>query len=74
MKRNILVLSLHSIKDVGVAFSRGSYLELRNPPHLMEQLASRTYVSMYFNIARSEVQKGKAFIFYMGNEEKTHTE
>ena len=70
----ILIVFLYcvfSIKDVGVSFKQGSYLELRNPPNLLEQLATRTYVSMYFNISRSD--HGRAFILYMGNEVKTHT-
>ena len=43
---------LSSIKEVGVSFKQGSYLQLNNPPKLLEQLGSRTYVSMYFNISK----------------------
>ena len=56
-----------SIKEVGVSLKQGSYLELMNPSNL-EELAARTYVSMYFNISKSDTQQGRAFVFYMGNQ------
>ena len=57
---------------MGVSFKQGSSLELRNPPRLTE-LASRTQVSFYFNVTKTEVNaEDTAFLFYLGNEENTH--
>ena len=54
-----------------MTFKQGSSLELRNPPRLTE-LAACTQISFFFNVTKSEVDD-TAFLFYLGNEEQTHT-
>ncbi len=58
--------------ETGISFEQGSHLELQNPAQI-EELAINTNVQLYFNVTKSEVGAGKAFIFYMGNVEDTHT-
>ena len=61
-----------SIK-AGVSFQTGSHLELQ-PPEEMEELAVNTKIQFYFNVTKSDNRNdGKAFLFYLGNIEGTHT-
>ena len=68
--RDLHSVVFSSIKEVGITFNQGSYLELQNPPNLLEQ-AARTKISLYFNVSRTEY--GRAFILYLGNEVDTYT-
>lgn len=58
--------------ETGIAFEQGSHLELQLPP-TVEELAINTHVQLYFNVTQSAVGGGKAFIFYLGNVENTHS-
>ena len=58
--------------ETGIGFEQGSHLELQPPPQI-EELAINTHVSLYFNVTKSAVGGGRAFIFYLGNVEETHT-
>ena len=57
--------------DTGISFTQGSHLELQLPPKV-EELAINTHIQLYFNVTKSAVG-GRAFIFYLGNVEETHT-
>lgn len=58
--------------ETGIAFEQGSHLELQLPA-TVEELAINTHVQLYFNVTQSAVGGGKAFIFYLGNVENTHS-
>ena len=58
--------------ETGIAFEQGSHLELQAPPKI-EELAIKTHIQLYFNVTKSDISDGKAFLLYLGNVEDTHT-
>ena len=45
---------------------------MQAPPKI-EELAIKTHIQLYFNVTKSDISDGKAFILYLGNVEDTHT-
>jgi len=63
--------ALAQIEHPGVAFTRGSHLELELPSNLPD-LAAKTDVSFFVNVTNPGNSEERAFFFYMGNLEDTH--
>ena len=63
--------ALAQIEHPGVAFTRGSHLELELPPNLPD-LATKTEVGFFVNVSQPAGGEERAFFFYLGNLEDTH--
>ena len=48
--------------EAGVAFQRGSHLELQTPPQLKE-LAVNTHIRLYFNVTGNFLKKKNQTVF-----------